>query len=88
MYVQVQTSLEILKSRILNAVMTVKRDMHRRVWCTASYRWNVYRVVKGVKLGILYVYYCLSDLHANSRKIMRLRTRGEELADIVCVLYR
>jgi len=85
MYVQVQNSLEVIKSRILNSMMTVKRDVPRPVWCTANCRRNVYRVVKGDKLGILCVYYCLPDLHANSRKIMRLRTCGDKLEHCHCL---
>jgi hypothetical protein len=79
MYVQVQNSVEVLKSRVPNAVMTVKRDMLGRVWCKANYRRDIYRVVKGAQLGILRVYYSLTDIHANSRQIMSLRTFGEEL---------
>ena len=77
-YVQVQNSVEVLKSRILNAVTTVMRDMLGRVWCKANYMWDIYRVVKGAQLGILCMYYCLTDLHANSKKIMSLRTCGVE----------
>jgi hypothetical protein len=66
--------------------MTVKRDMHGRVWGKANYRWDVYRVVKGPQLGIFCVYYCLTVLHANSRKIMSLRTGGEELEHCHCLV--
>ena len=60
-------------------VVTVKWDMLGRMWCKANYTWRVYRIVKGVQLVILCVYYFLTDLHANSRKLMSLRTCGEEL---------
>jgi hypothetical protein len=79
MNVQGQNSVEILKSRVLKVLMTVKREMLGRVWCKANYTWDIYRVVKGVQLGKLCVHYYLTDLHANSRKIMSLRTCGDEL---------
>ena len=66
--------VKVLKSRVLNAVMTFKRDILGRLWCKANYMWDIYCVVKGAQLGTLCVYYCLTDLHANSRKVKSLRT--------------
>jgi len=66
---------------ILNAVVTIKERILKRVWCQAKCRWDIHRVVMGDQLGILCVllYYCMFNIHANSKQIVSLHTCGEEL---------